>query len=60
VPSGILRVVFFPSVPSDLISITLDMPQGTPWQKTHDYARRIEDAARAMNDPLPGAGCAGP
>jgi hypothetical protein len=49
VPSGILRVTFFPSVPSDNISITLDMPQGTPWQKTHEYARRIEDAARAMN-----------
>jgi multidrug efflux pump subunit AcrB len=49
VPSGILRVTFFPSVPSDTISVTLDMPQGTPWQKTHEYARRIEDAARAMN-----------
>jgi multidrug efflux pump subunit AcrB len=50
VPSGILRVVFFPSVPSDSININLDMPQGTPWQRTHDYARRIEDAARAMNE----------
>uniref|UniRef100_UPI003F6B2A20 efflux RND transporter permease subunit n=1 Tax=Congregibacter sp. TaxID=2744308 RepID=UPI003F6B2A20 len=50
VPSGILRVVFFPSVPSDNIGVTLDMPQGTPWQKTHEYARRIESAAQAMND----------
>ncbi|MFT7286538.1 MAG: multidrug efflux pump subunit AcrB [Halieaceae bacterium] len=49
VPSGILRVVFFPSIPSDLINVTLDMPQGTPWQKTHNYARRIETAAQAMN-----------
>ncbi|KGE04354.1 Acriflavin resistance protein [Pseudohaliea rubra DSM 19751] len=50
VPSGILRVVFFPSVPSDSIQINLDMPQGTPWQRTHDYARRIEDSAWAMNE----------
>ncbi|MFK7828315.1 MAG: efflux RND transporter permease subunit [Congregibacter sp.] len=50
IPSGILRVVFFPSIPSDSINITLEMPQGTSWQKTHDYARRIEAAARAMNE----------
>lgn len=49
VPAGILRVVFFPNVPSDLIRVSLEMPQGTPWQTTHDYARRIEDAAYAMN-----------
>lgn len=50
IPSGILRVTFFPSVPSDTINVTLEMPQGTPWQKTHDYARRIETAAKAMNE----------
>jgi multidrug efflux pump subunit AcrB len=50
VPSGILRVVFFPSVPSDLININLDMPQGTAWQTTHAYALRIQDAAWAMNE----------
>lgn len=50
IPSGILRVTFFPSVPSDSIGVTVDMPQGTPWQKTHEYARRIESAARVMND----------
>ncbi|MEM8943089.1 MAG: efflux RND transporter permease subunit, partial [Pseudomonadota bacterium] len=50
VPSGMLRVVFFPNVPSDSLNIVLDMPQGTPWQLTHDYARRIEQAAHKMND----------
>jgi multidrug efflux pump subunit AcrB len=50
IPAGILRVTFFPSVPSDSINVTIDMPQGTPWQKTHDYARRVESAARGMND----------
>ncbi|MHA7816972.1 MAG: efflux RND transporter permease subunit [Pseudohaliea sp.] len=59
VPSGILRVVFFPSVPSDAIDINLDMPQGTPWQRTHDYARRIEDAAWAMNERFKAQDAAG-
>ena len=49
VPAGIVRFVFFPSVPSDQISISLKMPQGTPWQQTHAYALRIEEAARAMD-----------
>lgn len=50
VPAGILRVVFFPSVPSDFITVNLDMPQGTPWQLTHEYALRIQAAATAMNE----------
>ena len=49
-PSGLIRFVFFPSVPSDQIIVTLDMPQGTAWKKTHDYAQRIEVAARKMNE----------
>ncbi len=49
VPSGIVRFVFFPNVPSDWIIIQLQMPQGTPWQKTHDYALRLEEAAHAMD-----------
>jgi multidrug efflux pump subunit AcrB len=50
IPSGILRVVFFPSIASDLIRVTLDMPQGAPWQKTHEYAMRIQAAAEEMNE----------
>ena len=42
---GIVRFVFFPTVPSDQIDISLKMPQGTPWQQTHAYALRIEEAA---------------
>lgn len=49
VPAGIVRFVFFPSVPSDSIQVDLKMPNGTAWQKTHDYALRIEQAARAMD-----------
>ena len=50
VPAGILRVVFFPTIPSDVIRVSLDMPQGTPWQLTHEYAREIQRAADAMNE----------
>ena len=49
IPSGIVRFVFFPSVPSNTITIDLKMPSGTPWQKTHDYSLRIEDAVWEMN-----------
>ncbi len=49
VPSGIVRFVFFPNVPSDFITVELKMPSGTAWQKTHDYALRIEQAARDMD-----------
>lgn len=50
VPSGVVRMVFFPNVPSDNIDVTLTMPQGTPWQTTHAYSLRIEDAIRAMDE----------
>jgi multidrug efflux pump subunit AcrB len=49
IPSGIVRFVFFPNVPSDQIDISLKMPQGTSWRKTHDYTLRIEQAAREMD-----------
>ncbi len=50
VPSGIVRFVFFPNVPSDQIRVTLEMPQGTAWERTHEYARRIEAAVQRMNE----------
>lgn len=49
IPAGIVRFVFFPSVPSDQINVSLKMPQGTPWQLTHDYTLRIEQAAQEMD-----------
>lgn len=50
VPAGIVRFVFFPNVPSDSIRVDLKMPNGTPWQKTHEYALRIEQAAGEMDE----------
>ncbi|GAB5453585.1 MAG: efflux RND transporter permease subunit [Halioglobus sp.] len=50
VPSGIVRFVFFPNVPSDNVSVDLKMPNGTPYQLTHDYALRLEEAAFSINE----------
>jgi multidrug efflux pump subunit AcrB len=49
VPSGIVRFVFFPTVPSDQINVKLQMPQGSSWEKTHEYALAIEQSARDMD-----------
>lgn len=49
-PAGLVRMVFFPNVPSDSINISLKMPQGTPWQTTHAYSLKIEEAIRAMDE----------
>ncbi len=49
VPSGWVRFVFFPSVPSNSIRVTLVMPVGTPYQITHNYALQIEAAAARVN-----------
>lgn len=49
VPSGALRFVFFPVVPTDDIYVTLTMPAGTTYALTHDYAQRIEQATTRVN-----------
>ncbi|TNF34261.1 MAG: efflux RND transporter permease subunit [Gammaproteobacteria bacterium] len=49
VPSGMVRFVFFPNVPSDFIEMTLQMPEGTPYTVTHAMAQRIADAADTVN-----------
>lgn len=50
VTSGVLRTVFFPSVPSDRINVSLIMPQTVSYHKTHEVALRLEKAALAMNE----------
>ncbi|MFA7555449.1 MAG: efflux RND transporter permease subunit [Spongiibacteraceae bacterium] len=50
VQAGILKTVFFPSVPSSTIRVSLDMPQGVAYQTTHNYALHIEKAALAVNE----------
>ncbi len=49
-PSGIVRFIFFPNVPSDYIKVDLEMPRNTPYQLTHEYALRLEQAALYLNE----------
>lgn len=46
---GIIRFTFFPSIASDKVEITLNMPQGTSEQITTNTIERIEDAVHIVN-----------
>jgi len=50
IPSGLVRFIFFPNVPSDNIEVDLEMPPNTPYKLTHDYAMRLQDAALYLNE----------
>ncbi len=49
VNSGLVRQVFFPSVPSDYMVASLEMPQGSSYKLTQQYATKMEAAALAIN-----------
>ena len=42
VPAGIIRVNFMPTVEADLVTATLEMPEGTPAERTSDMAGFVE------------------
>ena len=42
VPAGIIRVNFMPTVEADLVTATLEMPEGTPAARTSDMADFVE------------------
>jgi len=50
IPSGMVRLVFFPELPSDHIETTLAMPPNTPYSVTYQNALKIERAAWQVND----------
>ncbi len=45
ISGGLIRITFFPSIASDAVRITLNMPQGTNEQITDSVISIIEDAA---------------
>ena len=49
---GIIRFTFFPSIASDRIEITLNMPQGTSEAITDSIITEIEQAAWLVNEDL--------
>ena len=44
IPAGIIRVDFMPSVEADLVTASLEMPEGTPVQRTSEVAQTLETA----------------
>ena len=44
IPAGIIRVNFMPTVEGDLVTATLEMPEGTPVQRTANMAAVVEGA----------------
>jgi len=46
VPAGILKVQFFPDVEGDIVRAVLEMPAGTPVERTEEVARFIETQGR--------------
>ncbi len=57
IPAGIIRVNFMPTVEGDLVTATLEMPEGTPVQRTANMAAVVESAGhRALEQLAAGAG----
>ncbi|MBE8167502.1 MAG: efflux RND transporter permease subunit [Shewanella sp.] len=50
--SGSVRQVFFPNLPSDFISVNLEMEKGTSEQHTLDVVQQIEDALYRVNTAM--------
>lgn len=48
VASGRYKYVFFPRIESEYVSVTLQMPEGTPVATTARYATRMEEAAKKL------------
>ncbi|QTD55016.1 efflux RND transporter permease subunit [Parasphingorhabdus cellanae] len=46
IPAGIIKVGFFPSVESDIVTASLEMPAGTTIEQTERIARLIEEGGR--------------
>lgn len=44
VPAGILKVEFFPAVEADIVTASLEMPEGTPGERTKEVVDELEAA----------------
>ena len=52
IPAGIIRVNFMPTVEGDLVTATLEMPEGTPVQRTSNMATVVERAGYRVLEQL--------
>ncbi|MEL7486226.1 MAG: efflux RND transporter permease subunit [Pseudomonadota bacterium] len=46
--NGFVRTSFFPEVESDQIEISVNLPQGTPYSRTLEVLKQIQDAEKAL------------
>ena len=51
VRAGIVKTTFFPIIEGDDVSVTLQLPAGTPEEKTQAILERIAAAAERVNEP---------
>ncbi|MEZ5977811.1 MAG: efflux RND transporter permease subunit [Planctomycetota bacterium] len=54
VANGMLRFEFMPQIEGDNVAAQIEMPPGTPIERTAEVASIVEDAARALQDELRG------
>ena len=54
VPAGIIRVHFMPAMEADLVTATLEMPEGTPVRRTFEMAGLVESAGHRAVAQLSG------
>ncbi len=52
VPAGIVTTTFAPVVEGDLVTATLEMPDGTPAERTYEVAMELERAGRRVLERL--------
>ena len=52
IPAGIIRVTFMPTVEGDLVTANLEMPEGTPVQRTANMALILERAGYRVLERL--------
>ncbi len=52
IPAGIIGVIFTQAVESDIVTASLEMPEGTPAQRTGELAGNIEAAGRRAIERL--------
>ncbi len=56
IPAGIIRVAFLPTVEADEVTASLEMPEGTPVERTTEVVERLESAGYAVLEQLTGGG----
>ncbi len=54
IPSGIVGTTFADQVEGDFVTVSLEMPEGTPLGRTHEVAMEVEAAGRRVIERLSG------